>query len=95
MKTYENDKPISLDAYETLADDYAAVVDSNPYNAYYERPTTRLLLGNVEGKTVLDAGSSSGSYSEWLVNRGANVVAIEVSPKLAAFSTALVFMYTC
>ncbi|BCL39342.1 class I SAM-dependent methyltransferase [Nostoc sp. MS1] len=86
MQTYENDQPISLDAYETLADDYAAVVDSNPYNAYYERPTTRSLLGDVEGKRVLDAGSGSGSYSEWLVNRGADVFAIEVSPKLVQFS---------
>ncbi len=34
------DKPIALDAYETLAAAYAAAVDTKPHNAYYERPAT-------------------------------------------------------
>ena len=51
-----SDKPIALDAYETLAEAYAAVVDTKPHNAYYERPATLSLLPEVRGKRVLDAG---------------------------------------
>lgn len=76
------DKPIALDAYEALAEAYAAVIDTKPHNAYYERPATLSLLPDVEGKTVLDAGCGPGVYSEWLMDHGADVVALDVSPKM-------------
>jgi len=82
MRNQEYEKPIALDAYECLAERYAALVDSKPENAYYERPATLSLLPSVEGKCVLDAGCGPGSYSEWLVAHGAKVVAIDVSPKM-------------
>lgn len=82
MKSKNKEKPIALDAYQVLAESYAAIVDSKPENAYYERPATLSLLPNVEGKLVLDAGCGPGSYSEWLVEHGAEVVAIDVSPKM-------------
>ena len=77
-----SDKPIALDAYETLAEAYAAVVDTKPHNAYYERPATLSLLPEVRGKRVFDAGCGPGVYSEWLVERGAEVVAVDASPKM-------------
>jgi len=40
-------KPIALEAYETLAERYAALVDTKPENAYYERPATPSLLPDV------------------------------------------------
>jgi ubiquinone/menaquinone biosynthesis C-methylase UbiE len=61
------DKPIALDAYETLAAAYAAVIDTKPHNAYYERPATLSLMPEVKGKRVLDAGCGTGVYSEWLI----------------------------
>ena len=67
-------KPIALDAYETLAEAYASVVDTKPHNAYYERPATLSLLPNVNGKRVLDAGCGPGVYSEWLIERGARTL---------------------
>lgn len=76
------DKPIALDAYEALAEAYAAVIDTKPHNAYYERPATLSLLPEVEGKRVLDAGCGPGVYSEWLIERGAEVVAVDASPKM-------------
>jgi len=82
MKNQEGEKPIALDAYQALAERYAALVDSKPENAYYERPATLSLLPDVKGKRVLDAGCGPGSYSEWLVAHGAEVVAIDVSPKM-------------
>lgn len=80
--TTMNDKPIALEAYETLAEAYASVVDTKPHNAYYERPATLSLLPDVKEKRVLDAACGPGVYSEWLLANGANVVAVDVSPKM-------------
>ncbi|MDQ3687341.1 MAG: class I SAM-dependent methyltransferase [Acidobacteriota bacterium] len=80
------DKPIALDAYETLAEAYAAAVDTKPHNAYYERPATLSLLPEVKGKRVLDAGCGPGVYSEWLIERGAEVVAVDASPKMVGLA---------
>ena len=75
-------KPLAFDAYEALAQAYAAAVDTKPHNAYYERPATLSLLPEVEGKRVLDAGCGPGGYSEWLIGRGAEVLAVDASPKM-------------
>ena len=77
-----SDKPIAFDAYEALAESYAAVVETKPHNAYYERPATLSLLPEVENRRVLDAGCGPGVYSEWLVGRGAEVTAVDASPKM-------------
>lgn len=77
-----NDEPIALEAYEILAESYAAVVETKPHNAYYERPATLSLLPEVNGKRVLDAACGPGIYSEWLLSRGAEVVAVDASPKM-------------
>lgn len=79
-------KPISLDAYEALAEAYAAAIDTKPHNAYCERPATLSLIPDVKGKKVLDAGCGPGVYSEWLIEHGAEVVAIDVSPKMVGFA---------
>lgn len=76
------EKPIALDAYQTLAEAYAAVVETKPHNALYERPATLSLLPDVRGKSVLDAGCGPGIYSERLVKDGAKVTAIDASPKM-------------
>lgn len=82
MKDEEDKKPIALDAYEELAERYAALVDSKIENAHCELPGTLSLLPDVKGKWVLDAGCGPGRYSEWLIANGADVVAIDVSPKM-------------
>lgn len=76
------DPPIALDAYETLADAYAAKIDTKPHNAYYERPATLSLLPDVAGRRVLDAGCGPGAYAQWLLERGAQVQAIDASPRM-------------
>lgn len=82
MKNRRDGKPIALEAFETLAERYASLVDSKPENAYYERPAMLSLLPDVNGKRILDAGCGPGSYSEWLVERDAEVTAVDVSPKM-------------
>ncbi len=73
---------IAYDAYERLADAYAAQIDGKPHNAYLERPATLSLLPDVNGKHVLDAGCGPGAYAEWLIRHGATVTAVDASPKM-------------
>ncbi|KYC35632.1 methyltransferase type 11 [Scytonema hofmannii PCC 7110] len=68
--------------YEAFAEAYVSRTESNAYNAYYERPAMFSLLPEVRYKRVLDAGCAGGVYAEWLVNRGADVVAIDISNKM-------------
>lgn len=77
-----DDKPVALDAYETLAEAFASVIDTKPHNAYYERPATLSLLPEVKGKRVLDAACGPGVYAEWLIARGAEVVGVDASQKM-------------
>ena len=69
-------------AYEALADRYDARIDHKPHNAYYDRPNTLKLIGNVQGKTVLDAACGPGKYAEILLAQGANVTGFDISPRM-------------
>lgn len=75
-------KPLAQDAYNDLAEAYAALVDTKPHNAYYERPATLSLLPDVTGKRVLDVGCGPGVYAEWLVEHGAQVLAFDANRKM-------------
>lgn len=65
--------------YETFAERYAAVVPTKPHNALYERPAIRSLLPPLDGLHVLDAGCGPGDNVEWLLARGAQVTALDVT----------------
>ncbi|MBO3697673.1 class I SAM-dependent methyltransferase [Roseivirga sp. E12] len=69
-------------AYEELADDYSALIDHKPHNAYYDRPNTLKLVGDVKGKKVLDAACGPGKYAQILIEKGANVTGFDLSPKM-------------
>jgi SAM-dependent methyltransferase len=75
-------KPLAQDAYDALAEAYAERIDTKAYNAYYERPATLSLLPDVHGKRVLDAGCGPGVYTEWLIDHGAEVLAVDGNPKM-------------
>jgi SAM-dependent methyltransferase len=75
-------RPLAQEAYDELAEDFAAMIDTKPHNAYYERPATLSLLPDVRGKSVLDAGCGPGVYSEWLAGHGADVVALDANEKM-------------
>jgi ubiquinone/menaquinone biosynthesis C-methylase UbiE len=75
-------RPLAQEAYDELAEAYAERVDTKPHNAYYERPATLSLLPPVKGKHVLDAGCGPGVYAEWLVEHGAQVVAVDGNRKM-------------
>jgi SAM-dependent methyltransferase len=79
-------QPMALQAFEELAESYASLIDTKPHNAYYERPATLSLIPSVKDKRVLDAGCGPGVYTEWLVYHGAQVVAVDVSPRMIALA---------
>lgn len=61
---------------------YAAQNRASAFNAFYERPATIGLIEDVQGLRVLEAGSGPGVLTEWLVDHGAVVTAMDVSPKM-------------
>lgn len=77
-----NKDSVSLDSYEEMAEFYFNEVDRKPHNAFYERPGTLSLLPDVKGKRVLDAGCAAGWYTKWLLDNGAQVVAIDFSENM-------------
>ena len=72
----------SFDDYGEFAEAYVKVTESNSHNAYYERPAMLAILSNLKFNRVLDAGCAGGIYSEWLLNRGADIVAIDINRKM-------------
>ncbi|MHA2427591.1 MAG: class I SAM-dependent methyltransferase [Candidatus Hermodarchaeia archaeon] len=86
MDNRKQDKPVALEAYEKMAEEYNKRVPTKDYNAYLERPATLSLLPDIQGKHVLDAGCGPGIYAEILLDRGAKVTAIDVSTKMIQFA---------
>ncbi|ACK71924.1 Methyltransferase type 11 [Gloeothece citriformis PCC 7424] len=82
MNLNSNQKDISFNDYEAFAEAYAERSASNSHNAYYERPAMFSILSTLKFKRVLDAGCAGGIYSEWLINRGADVTAIDINSKM-------------
>jgi SAM-dependent methyltransferase len=71
------------DAYDQLAAVWSATTDEGPFNGFLERPALRSLVpSGLTGAAVLDAGCGSGAQARWLLDQGADVVGIDVSPRM-------------
>ncbi len=68
--------------YDAFADAFLAHAEDGFYNAHYDRPACLELLGDVAGKTILDAGCGPGLYAAELTARGARVVGFDLSPRM-------------
>src|SRR5215210_480226 len=77
-------------SYEGIASKYAETVDTQPWNAYYERPAVISLLPSLMNARVLDAGCGSGWYAEYLLGRGAAVTAFDLNSEFVALTRARV-----
>ena len=75
-------KPIAYEAYQKLAGAYAANIDTKPHNAYYDRPATLSLLPDIRQMRIFEAGCGPGAYTRELLDRGAEVVACDVSERM-------------
>lgn len=65
--------------YDQWAEAYATANAEGFFNAWYEKPAMLRLLGEVNGRRILDAGCGSGPTSLALVDRGADVSGFDVS----------------
>ena len=68
--------------YDSFAEAYSALNEVSLYNAYYERPATLALAGDVAGRRVLDAGCGSGPLFAALRDRGAIVTGVDASARM-------------
>lgn len=76
--------PSRADDYDSLAEGYTAENETSLLNAYYERPTTLALAGDVTGRRILDAGCGSGPLFAALRDGGAIVSGFDGSPGMLA-----------
>jgi ubiquinone/menaquinone biosynthesis C-methylase UbiE len=65
--------------YDAFAEAYDAGNEDNAWNAYYERPASVSLAGNVSGLRVLDAGCGGGRHAQALVGKDAVLTGIDSS----------------
>ncbi|MBN1903146.1 class I SAM-dependent methyltransferase [Candidatus Sumerlaeota bacterium] len=68
--------------YDPIAEVYLKSTDEKPFTAYYERPFIIASLPDLKGKNVLDLGCATGYYSKYCLDRGANVMSVDVSRKM-------------
>jgi SAM-dependent methyltransferase len=79
---------LTRDAYDQLAPVWASTTDHGPFNGLLERPALRSLVPRpLEGKLVLDAACGSGAQCEWLLDEGADVIGIDISPAMVEESS--------
>lgn len=76
-----DESPTVEDAYNTLAETYKAQ-EEDPYCADLEFPAMAELIPSVEGKRILDAGCGHGRYAEWVIKRGAEVLAVDANAEM-------------
>lgn len=72
--------------YDVFADEFLDHARDNLYNAHYDRPACLDLLGDVAGRTVLDAACGPGLYAEELAARDADVIGFDQSLRMAELS---------
>jgi len=62
---------------------WSATTDDGPFNGGLERPAMRTLIPRpLPGSTVLDAGCGSGAQCAWLLDQGADVIGVDLSPRM-------------
>ena len=86
LSNHDQARPVALDAYDSMAERYAAEIEENPRSIYYERPALLDLLPAVSGRRVLDAGCGPGVMVAWFLAQGAEVVGVDASAKMVSLA---------
>jgi 2-polyprenyl-3-methyl-5-hydroxy-6-metoxy-1,4-benzoquinol methylase len=87
MPTKTDYKQIEKDQCERTAEIYYHFrKKGGTANDLIEIPAMKRLIGNVEGKKVLDAGCGFGYYSIYCAKQGAKVTGIDISKTMIALS---------
>ena len=61
---------------------YEKAIDDLPMNKYYERPFIISLLPELKDKVFVDAGCGTGYFSLYAQDKGANVLALDISDRM-------------
>ena len=72
--------------YNEMSELYAIKSEKSIHNAYYDRPAIKSLAADVKSKTILEIGCAGGVLTEWLIDEGANVTAIDISEKMVEYT---------
>lgn len=79
MKQNIYDHPDFFTKYKSLRDSGVT------YNDFVEQPAMKSLIGELDGKSVLDIGCGTGVLSKYCIDQGAaSVVAVDISTKMIA-----------
>ncbi|MFA4083860.1 class I SAM-dependent methyltransferase [Mycobacteroides salmoniphilum] len=71
------------EVYDRLAPVWSATTDDGPFNGLLERPALRSLVPRpLKGRAVLDVGCGSGAQCAWLLDEGAHVTGVDLSPMM-------------
>ncbi len=71
------------DAYDALAPVWTETTADNLWNEVLDRrPIRSLLPVQLTGLAVLDVGTATGTMAHWLLERGAEVTGIDISPPM-------------
>ena len=73
---------VAIKSYDEMAEYYASFVDTRPWNAYYERPATLSLLPKIKNMKIMELGCAGGWYTKYLLDNGADVIAIDVNKNM-------------
>ncbi len=78
----------NIEAWSAYSRDMIAAVgdEGDPARRYILNPILFALLGDVAGRTILDAGCGTGYLSRLLAKRGAYVTGVEPAPTLFAYA---------
>jgi 2-polyprenyl-3-methyl-5-hydroxy-6-metoxy-1,4-benzoquinol methylase len=72
--------------YRQHAGTYARFSEHSLPNACYDRRAILRLAGDVAGRRVLDLGCAAGVLTGQLARRGADVLALDGEPRMAALA---------
>lgn len=67
--------------HEHQHNDYSGALESDDRVSWQKPDEVISLLGDINGKTIVDIGSGTGYFTFRLVKKGANVIAVDVSEK--------------
>jgi ubiquinone/menaquinone biosynthesis C-methylase UbiE len=84
------DGEVSASQYDAMGSAYSSDIEESAFNAYYERPATTDLVGDVSGLRVLEVGCGPGGLTNWLVDHGAAVTAFDVSQEMVRLASSRV-----
>lgn len=81
------EKDSSTECWNNIGTEWIDKAQTNDFRMEYIMPNTLRMMGEVEGKMILDLGCGEGGYSRELAKRGAIVTAIDCSQGCINYAT--------